>query len=116
MAIPIGTRRLHWRYALLTASRLRKTGGIVENDVLEALKITLHPPSSPAEESSDIIGTVRSFMSEDDEPRIRGEYNEDTRKNATSSTTAGLWNCKFLLRAYEDMSYRGNIASLRSQE
>lgn len=116
MSMPIRTKKLHWKYALLTAFRLRKTGGLVENNVLEALKITIDPPSSPAAASPDLFSRVQSFMTEDDEPRIRKDHNEYTREHAPSPITAAMWNCKSLLRAYEDMSYRSDVGGYYVEE
>lgn len=116
MSMPIRTKKLHWKYALLTAFRLRKTGGLVENNVLEALKITIDPPSSPAAASPDLFSRVQSFMTEDNEPRIRKDHNEYTREHAPSPITAAMWNCKSLLRAYEDMSYRSDVGGYYVEE
>lgn len=98
-----GTKKMHWISALLTVLRLRRTGGLVENEVLEALKISLHPPSSPAAASPDLINRIRSFMSGEDRPTMRKEDIEYTRKTAQSPIAAGLRNCEFLLQKYENI-------------
>lgn len=78
-AMPDRTKRLHWTTAL-TVVRLRETGGLLENDVLEAPKITLHPPSSPAAASPDLIGRVRTYMSEEDGPERHARNILSTRE------------------------------------
>ena len=109
MPRPIRTKRLHWINALLTIIRLRKTGRLVENDVLAALKITLHPPSSPAAAPPDLLDRIRSSMLEEDEPEFRKERHADTRERAQSPVSTGLWNCRLSLSVYESISDRGNF-------
>ncbi|MCJ1265271.1 hypothetical protein MMC22_005146 [Lobaria immixta] len=99
----VGTKKMHWISALLTALRLRKTGGLVENEVLEALKISLHPPSLPAAASPDLINRIRFFMSGEDRPMLRKEDIEYTRTTSQSPIAAGLRNCEFLLQKYENI-------------
>lgn len=101
-----GIKSLHWRYAILTAIRLRNSEGLVENDVLEALKITLHPPSPPTAASPELIDSIWSFISEDDEVAVRQIYIEQTRTNSSSQIAIGSSNCEYLLRAYKNMSIR----------
>lgn len=105
--MPVRTKRLNWIHALSTVIRLRKSGASVENNVLEALKITLQPPSSAAAASPDLVNRIRSYMSEEDEPRRRKDQIEYTRKNAHSLVEVGLWNCEFLLQKYEHMRIPG---------
>lgn len=96
---------MHWISALLAVLRLRKSGGLVENEVLEALKISLHPPSSPATASPDLIDRIRSHMLDEDEgvPNYRKNSMEYAR-NATSPMAAGLSNCAFLLSSYDNLT------------
>ena len=104
--MPTITKNIHWRYALLTVLRLRKTGGLVEEDVLQALKITLRPPSSPTAATPDLINQIRFFMSDEDEPSVRKGHIEYARNNALSPIAVGSWNCECLMRAYENISDR----------
>ena len=102
MAMP-SKRKVHWIKALSTVINLRKSGGLVENDVLEGLKITLYPPASPAAASAGTLNRIRCCMSREDRPTIRKEHIEFTRENARSPIAAGEWNCEFLLQEYENV-------------
>lgn len=82
-------KSLLWRYAILTAVRLRNIGALVENDVLEALKITLTSPFSPETASPDLLDLIRSLMSESDEVKARKDYLEYMRKNYPSQIDIG---------------------------
>lgn len=96
--------KIHWRFALLTVLRLHRTGGLVDDEVLEALKIILQPPSSPAAASTELIEQIRSHMSDEAETRARKNHYEYTRRNAMSPLAAGIWNGKFLLDNYKRVS------------
>ncbi|MCJ1264757.1 hypothetical protein MMC22_004632 [Lobaria immixta] len=109
MAPQVETKSLHWRYAMLTAIRLRNMGALVENDVLEALKITLLSPSSPETASPGLLNSIRSLISEDDEVETRKDYLEYVRKNHPSQIHIGAWSCRYMLRVYERMSDRRNM-------
>lgn len=93
---------IHWKYALLTIIRLRKIGGLVDDEFLEALKITLHPPSdSPAAIPSEIVERIRSHMADEVEVKIRKYHFEYTRNKTKLPLVQGMWNCDFLLKNYE---------------
>lgn len=56
-------KKIDWRDALAKVIRLRK-GGLVDDEVLEALRITLDPPSSAVAASPELVHNVRSHISE----------------------------------------------------
>lgn len=60
MPKPNRSKKIHWRHALLAVIRHWKTGGLVDNGVLEALKITLYPAPPSAADSPELIDQVRS--------------------------------------------------------
>lgn len=92
----------------MTVIRLRKSGAMVDDEVLEALKITLRPPSSPAQASPELIDQVRSHISQEVEIKQRKEHIEYTRSHTTSPLVEGIWNCNFLLQNYESMNVRSD--------
>lgn len=86
MGIPIGTKKRHWSNALSTTLYLRKTRELIENDVLEAVKITSDPPSSAAVAFIDLIDRFRRFIPGDGRPThdTQGAYGVNAGKRRVS--------------------------------
>lgn len=107
--MPIRPKRLHWRSALLTALRLRKTGGLVENEILEALKITLLPPTEPVAASSELINKIRSYLSSEETISLCKYQRKSISDRNMSPAGEGRWNCIYMLQYYEDVRDRAKF-------
>ena len=59
------TKAIHWRSAMLALFRLKNSEGLVDDAVVGALKITLHPPSFSITLSPELKGQIDSYMSSD---------------------------------------------------
>ena len=89
---------------------LRKNRGLVDDDVLEALKITLDPPSSAAAAaaaSPDLVHQVRSLLSEEVGTGVCNRHFEAVKTRLPLA--AGSSNCSFLLQNYKAVIERGNL-------
>lgn len=108
-------KKLYWRDALAKVIRLRKNGGLVDDDVLEALKITLDPPSSAAAAASpDLVYQVRSHLSEEVGTGVRNRHFEAVKTRLPLA--AGSLNCSFLLQNYEAIINRRTLGGYRIYE
>ena len=108
-------KKIHWRDALAKLIRLRKNGGLVDDEVLEALRITLDPPSSAAAAASPkLIDKVRSHISEEVEISVRNRHIEAVKTRLPLA--AGSSNCSFLLQNYKAVIDRGNLGGYRIYE
>ncbi|MCJ1267481.1 hypothetical protein MMC22_007366 [Lobaria immixta] len=56
-------KAIHWRSAMMTLFRLKNNEGLVNDEFLAALKITLHPPSFPTTLSPELKSQIDSYMS-----------------------------------------------------
>lgn len=92
-------QKIHWRDALAKVIRLRKIGGLVEDEVLEALRITLDPPSTAAIASPELVDQVRSHISEEAGINVRNRHIEAVKTRL--ALAAGSSNCSFLLQNYK---------------
>lgn len=103
--IPTKKTKMHWIYAL-TLVRLRKHGGLVENEVFEALKITLRPPSSPMAAGPELVNKIQAYASSSETISSCKRRHEFVSKRNLSPALEGYYNCKQMLRYYRDVSDR----------
>lgn len=101
-------RNLHWRYALERVLRLRKTGGLVDEDVLAALHVTLRPPLRPLFSmlSAKLRRNIMTYVaSETILERWRNTGFFDEEDNA-GSYMIGNACCERLSYEYGNLTYR----------
>lgn len=98
--------KMHWIYALLTLVRLRKNQCLVENEVLEALKISLCPPSSPMATGPELVNKIQAYASSSETINLCKRSYEFVSKENMSPATEAHWKCRQMLQYYRDVSDR----------
>lgn len=99
-------RKRHWRFALLTVFRLRRTHGLVDDENLAALKITLHPPSFSTTLSSELTSQLDSYISSEDFVEIWKCKIDSTAESKQCPLTTGEMYCSQMSFHYLNISQR----------
>ena len=103
-ALQAGSKKLHWRSALSRVLRLRRSGGLVNNDILAALQITLHPPSSTSTLSPKMLKRVKSYAASKEKMRWWNKLYPVGEKEEDRGFLIGLQYCERLITQYRNQT------------
>ena len=100
-------KKLHWRSALHTVLRLRRSGGLIDHDILAALQISLNPPS-PASSivSPTTLRRIEKYMSWKRTRNYWRNAGKHIKKQRGRRFIVGGIYCEMLIDQYEEMTTR----------